>query len=99
LLFQARRIMSGADARAAAHVLLRSLMEAPFDRSTLSQAHQGESQGVRWRVVAEPVFVGVLARKERKEAVHWTPVRVVGTVSWGVGQSLSAETLRLVRVE
>ena len=99
LLFQARRIMSRAEGRAAAHVLLRSLMEAPFDRSTLSQAHQGESLGLRWRVTAEPVFVGVLARKERKEGVTWAPVRVVGTVSWGAGQSLSAETLRLVRVE
>jgi prepilin-type N-terminal cleavage/methylation domain-containing protein len=99
LMFQARRIMSGAEGRAAAHVLLRSLMEAPFDRSALSQAHQGESQGLRWRVIAEPVFVGVLARRERKEGAAWMPVRVVGTVSWGAGQSLSAETLRLVRVE
>ena len=31
-LYQARRIMAGIDGRIAAQVLLRSLLEAPFDR-------------------------------------------------------------------
>src|SRR5215470_13832211 len=32
-LFQSRRIVTNADSRVAAHVLLRALLEAPFDRT------------------------------------------------------------------
>src|SRR5829696_1478456 len=51
-LFQARSIMTLADRRVAAHVLLRSLISAPHDRSAVASAREGESSGLRWRVVA-----------------------------------------------
>src|SRR3979490_2735403 len=55
-LSQARRIMAHADGRVAAQVLLRSLLDAPFDRSTLpNAAREGETGGLRWRIVAAPV--------------------------------------------
>ena len=43
-LFQARRIMSNAGGRVAAHSLLRSLLESPLDRPNLAKAsHEGET--------------------------------------------------------
>ena len=55
-LFHARRIMAGIDGRIAAQVLLRSLLEAPLDRSTLlDTSRQGETDGLRWRITAEPI--------------------------------------------
>ena len=50
-LFQARDIMSQADRRVAAHVLLRSLIAAPYARRVRDQ-REGETSGLRWRVVA-----------------------------------------------
>src|SRR5215472_1157550 len=53
-LFQARRIIVNTGGRVAAQVLLRTLVEAPFDRSQLINAssRDGETQGLRWRIVA-----------------------------------------------
>jgi general secretion pathway protein I len=95
LMFQARAVVANADRRIAAHVLLRSLLEAPFDRRKGAQVSEGEIQGLRWRVVGEPVFVPALP----PQGIAWTPVRVTATVSWGAGQEVSAETLRLARGE
>src|SRR5271154_739185 len=54
-LSQARRIMANAEGRVAAQVLLRSLINAPFDRSSLASAsREGETNGLRWRIVFEP---------------------------------------------
>ena len=98
LVFQARRIGGNAERRVAAHVLLKSLIEAPFDRSALTQARDGESFGLRWRLAAEPVSIRALPRKEgAKEGGLWTPVRVTASVAWGPGQVLTAETIRLAR--
>jgi Prokaryotic N-terminal methylation motif len=56
LLFQAHRIMLTADGQVAAQVLLRSLLDTPIDRTSLaSVSHDGETQGLRWRVVAIPM--------------------------------------------
>ena len=95
-LFQARSIMSQADRRVAAHVLLRSLIAAPYSRSAAASAREGESSGLRWRVVAQPLAVPVLPPKE---GASWVPMRVVATVSWGPGRVVSAETVRLGRPE
>ena len=55
-LSQARRIMADADGRVAAQVLLRSLLDAPFDRSSLADmSRDGETAGLRWRVASEPI--------------------------------------------
>src|SRR5258707_4114951 len=40
-LFHARRIMINAEGRVAAQVLLRSLLDAPFDRSQLANVSRG----------------------------------------------------------
>lgn len=96
LMFQARAIVGNADRRIAAHVLLRSLMDAPFDRTKPAQASEGETQGLRWRIVGEPVFIPALPPRE---GAAWLPVRVTATVSWAPGQEVSAETLRLARAD
>jgi Prokaryotic N-terminal methylation motif len=57
-LFHARRIMAGVDDRIAAQVLLRSLLDAPFDRETPVRASRaGEAGGMRWRILAEPIAI------------------------------------------
>src|SRR3974390_3932951 len=49
-LSQARRIMANAEGRVAAQVLLRSLLNAPFDRSSLACAsREVETRGLRYR--------------------------------------------------
>src|SRR5260370_31549713 len=54
-LSQARRIMAQADGRVAAQVLLRSLLDAPFDRSGLVKAPpDGGNGGLRRRLVCAP---------------------------------------------
>ena len=57
-LFHTRRIMAGVDDRIAAQILLRSLMETPFDRETPVHASRaGETGGMRWRILAEPIAI------------------------------------------
>lgn len=56
LLFRAHRIMLSADGQVAAQVLLRSLLDTPPDRASLASATRGgETGGLRWRIVAEPM--------------------------------------------
>lgn len=96
LLFQARNIMTQADRRVAAHILLRSLLAAPFPRSALASTREGEREGLRWRIVAQPVAIAALPPRP---GAKWVPVRVTATVAWGPGRTISAETMRLGRAE
>jgi len=90
-LSQARRIMAHADGRVAAQVLLRSLLDAPFDRSTLPNAsREGETGGLRWRIVATPVAAAGVSDK-----AGWSAFHLKASVAWADGQSISAETIRL----
>jgi type II secretory pathway pseudopilin PulG len=90
-LSQARRIMAHADGRVAAQVLLRSLLDAPFDRSTLPNAsREGETGGLRWRIVAAPV-----AAAGTSDKASWSAFHLKASVAWADGQSISAETIRL----
>src|SRR5258707_1043080 len=90
-LSQARRIMAHADGRVAAQVLLRSLLDAPFDRATLPNAsREGETGGLRWRVVATPVAVAATS-----DQANWSAFHLRASVAWADGQSISAETIRL----
>jgi prepilin-type N-terminal cleavage/methylation domain-containing protein len=58
LVFQAHRILLNADGQVAAQVLLRSLLDTPLDRTSLaSSSHDGETQGLRWSIVAVPMEV------------------------------------------
>ena len=95
-LFHARRIMVNAEGRVAAQVLLRSLLDAPFDRSQLANASRGgETAGLRWRIVTEPMAVGATPSR----AQPWTAYRVIASVSSGGGQVITAETVRLAKSE
>ena len=86
---QARRIMAHADGRVAAQVLLRSLLDAPFDRTTLPNAsREGETGGLRWRIVAAPVA-------GTSDKASWSAFHLKASVAWADGQSISAETIRL----
>jgi len=92
-LFQARRIIANSGGRVAAQVLLRTLVDAPFDRSRLVNAssRDGETQGLRWRIVIAPMA--------SREGSQWTPVRIVASVSSNDGQMITAETVRLAKSE
>ena len=90
-LSQARRIMANAEGRVAAQVLLRSLLNAPFDRSSLARApREGETSGLRWRIDTEPV-----AAARTRDRANWSAFRVVASVTWAPGQVIMAETIRL----
>jgi prepilin-type N-terminal cleavage/methylation domain-containing protein len=92
LLFHARRIMDNAEQRMAAYILLRTLLNAPFDRSHLANAaRDGELDGLHWRIVTQPI--GVEAAPSG--AKSWTAYRVDASVSSDAGEIVAAETIRL----
>ena len=94
-LSQARRIMADADGRVAAQVLLRSLLDAPFDRSgAASLSRDGETAGLRWRVASEPVATAAPRTPDRP---NWQAYLVMASVAWGADQVITAETIRLRR--
>ena len=94
-LSQARRIMADADGRVAAQVLLRSLLDAPFDRSGgANMSRDGETAGLRWRVASEPVAAAAPRAADR---ANWQAYRVMASVAWGSDQVVAAETIRLRR--
>ncbi len=96
-LSQARRIMDRAEGRIAAQVMLRSLLDAPFDRSGLAKAsRKGEAGGLLWRIAAEPVLAVPPGAPDQPK---WLPYRVTVSVAWGSDQLITAETIRLGRAE
>jgi type II secretory pathway component PulJ len=98
-LSQARRIMADADGRLAAQVLLRSLLDAPFDRSSSANvSRDGETAGLRWRVASEPVAAAApsaTAAPRAADRPNWQAYRVTASVMWGADQVITAETIRL----
>jgi Tfp pilus assembly protein PilV len=100
-LSHARRIMADADGRVAAQVLLRSLLDAPFDRSGQANvSRDGETAGLRWRVASEPVATtapSVAAASSAAARPNWQAFRVTASVVWGADQVITAETIRLRR--
>ena len=95
-LYQSRQIMANAERRVAAQVLLRTLLDAPFDRRQLADAaREGDVDGLHWRIRAEPVAVDTGVR----EPAVWKAVRVVASVASGRGQVITAETVRLAKSE
>jgi prepilin-type N-terminal cleavage/methylation domain-containing protein len=96
-LFQARRIMVDAEGRVAAQVLLRTLLDAPFDRASLANvSREGEAGGLRWRIVTEPLAIAAAGARDRPK---WSAFRVVVSVAWGPRQVITAETVRLGKLE
>ena len=100
-LSQARRIMAHADGRVAAQVLLRSLLDAPFDRTALPNvSRDGETGGLRWRIIAAPVAGAVPvagAAPGTSDKASWSAFHLKASVAWAGGHSISAETIRLGR--
>jgi prepilin-type N-terminal cleavage/methylation domain-containing protein len=109
-LFQARHIMAAADARVAAQLLVRALLADPIDRGALaSLSRSGESAGLQWRLTAEPTSIGAMfvprsapARtpatpptEPQKPQKHWVAYRLVASVTWARGETITAETVRL----
>lgn len=114
-MFHARRIAENAQQRVAAQGLLRSILDRPLDRSALLRGpRDGETDGLRWSVEAEPMFIDAMLPadgpkpsilKDTKDAApkkdpapkrpHWTAFRLTARVSWGPGQMVTAETVRL----
>ena len=93
----ARRIMAHAEGRVAAQVLLRSLLDAPFDRSSLASAsREGEMNGLRWRIAATPMMATAEGTPDR---LNWLAYRVTASVAWGPDQVIMAETIRLGKPE
>jgi hypothetical protein len=89
--------MAHAEGRVAAQVLLRSLLDAPFDRSSLASAsRQGETNGLRWRIVAAPMIAAAEGTPDR---LNWLAYRVTASVAWGPDQVIMAETIRLGKPE
>src|SRR5215470_2749496 len=96
-LSQARRIMDHAEGRVAAQVLLRSLLDAPFDRSSLAKASRnGEVNGLRWSIVAAPM---IAAAEGAPDGRSWLAFRVTASVAWAPDQVVMAETIRLGKPE
>jgi len=111
-MFHARRIMVGVDDRIAAQILLRSLLDSPFQRDAPASLQEGETAGLRWRISTEPMFVEKLDSPTRRippptpqqkdpspDQPSWTAFRVTASVSWGSKSFVSAETVRLGRTE
>ena len=96
-MFQARRIMADAEGRVAAQVLLRTLLDAPFDRAGLANvSREGDTGGLRWRIATEPMIIAAAGPRDRP---RWTAFRVVVSVAWGSRQMITAETVRLGKAE
>jgi len=98
-LFQARRIMSGAESRVAAQALLHSLLDVPLDRAAFAtSAREGKTAGLLWRIIAVPLNVD---SSSGQQPPRWTAYRVVASVSWGPEQehTITAETMRLGRAQ
>jgi prepilin-type N-terminal cleavage/methylation domain-containing protein len=92
-LFHSRRIGVDVGGRVAAQVLLRSLLDAPFDRSQLAHASRsGEMAGLRWQIVTEPVVTATLPPDG-----EWKAFRVTARVLSDRGQVVTAETVRLAK--
>jgi type II secretory pathway component PulJ len=95
-LFHARRIMANSQGRVAAQVLLRSLVDAPFDRAQLANvSRSGETAGLRWHIVTQPMTTGA----PLSPGQPWMAFRVIASVSSGGGQIIMAETVRLAKSE
>ena len=109
LLFHARRITVNADGRVAAQILLRALLQEPVGRAKLTELQrEGETEGLQWRITAEPTAIAVSfpphapqsqGQKASAPPPQWKAYRVIASVSWAPGQSISTETVRLGNTE
>ena len=106
LLFQARHILTQGHGEIRAEILLHSLLQKSFDRSRpIIGWREGDNAGLHWRLDVEPFIddAGLpeapRAKPEKAQPFNWALFRVSANVSWGLGQAVAAETLRLGQVE
>ncbi|QPF87804.1 prepilin-type N-terminal cleavage/methylation domain-containing protein [Bradyrhizobium genosp. L] len=67
-LFYARRIADNIDGRVAAQTLLRTLLDAPVDRSLVGDgSRDGETGGLRWSITAEPMFIDAMVPPPQRD--------------------------------
>jgi prepilin-type N-terminal cleavage/methylation domain-containing protein len=93
-LFHARRIMDNGERRIEAQILLRTLLNAPFDRSLLANAtRSGEFNGLHWRIVTTPMAIDETPSGNQS----WSAYRVAASVAFGTGQIVTAETVELAK--
>src|SRR4051812_34259200 len=106
-LFQSRRIMTNAESRLAAQIVLRTILAKPIKRAELPETSQrGEINGTDWQLSAElidipqlirpPVGNATEPRRDHKQR-EWVAFRVTASVSRGPDLRMSAETIRLVK--
>ena len=102
LLFQARHIFMQGQGEIRAQLLLRSLLETPFDRSKpATGVREGNRAGLHWRVDVEPFvadtgsFEAAPAKSGTVQLPNLALFRVSADVSWGLGQAIAAEALQL----
>jgi hypothetical protein len=94
-MFHSRRVIVDAESRVAAQVLLRTLLDAPFDRTSLAgTSRNGELGKLRWRIVTEPLLMAAPRGRPSRPAF-----RVMVSVAWGPEQVVAAETMRLGKPE
>jgi len=106
LLFQSRQIFVGAHGQTRADILLRSLLQRPFDNAKPELGlREGESGGFHWQVEVEPYVsdMGDLEPAPRSskasKSPKWTLFHITANVRWGAGHEIAADTLRLGHVE
>lgn len=111
MMYQSRRLLDNPRGRIAAQVLLRSLLDEQPDRAQMLGFRDGETGGLRWSVEARPFDLGAVtlidaAPKTNKPPAgsgesapraQWVPFRIAASVSWGPGQAVRAETVRLLK--
>jgi prepilin-type N-terminal cleavage/methylation domain-containing protein len=97
-LYQARQIMVNAEGRVAAQALLRSILDAPFDRTQLAEvSRDGETEdGLHWNITTQPVAIATGGSHDQES---WKAVRVIVSVSSGGGQVVTGETIRLAKAK
>jgi prepilin-type N-terminal cleavage/methylation domain-containing protein len=95
-LFHARRIMDNGERRMEAQILLRTLLNAPFDRSRLANVtRSGEFNGLHWRIVTTPMAIDETHSGNQSSSAY----RVAASVSFGTGQIVTAETVELAKTQ
>jgi prepilin-type N-terminal cleavage/methylation domain-containing protein len=98
-LYQARQIMINAEGRVAAQALLRTILDAPFDRTQLAEvSRDGETDdGLHWNITTQPVAIDTGGSHD--QGASWKAVRVIVSVSSGSGQVITGETIRLAKAK
>jgi general secretion pathway protein I len=102
MMFQSRAILASGSGEIRAELLLRSLLQLPFDRlAPQLGVREGEDSGLRWRVKVEPATgemfssdANSVAAREN-EQITWVLFHVTAEVYWGRGKVIKADTLRL----